>query len=126
MITKAELEKLKLLAGRGSKSKRIVERVCFDDGSISYEIHNDEIFVSFHERGYKEPMRAKFDAELFSEASPDTITRLVEALELATESLKRISTHDTLDNGDKYVSYSQAWEGVAVFSRESLQKIYGD
>ncbi len=75
-------------AGRVSKSKRYVERVDWDDGSTTWEIHTKGGFVAFSTHNYEEPMRAKMDADLFALCSSQNTLRIVEALRVAREALK--------------------------------------
>jgi hypothetical protein len=50
------------------------------------------------------------------------VVKLLDALEIANEALRKIAKHETLD-GDKYNSYCDGWFGVAEFAAEAQEKI---
>lgn len=55
--------------------------------NFRYEVTTGRGFVAFYEENYDEPMRAKFDAQLFQKAKAD-LAKLTDALEVALGALK--------------------------------------
>jgi len=118
MITKAELEKLKEVAGKYSE----IMGIC-----------NERFDVSNY------AICAKIETQYNYAANPDTVLRLIEALEVATEALKRHyvieciycvgdgTTEDAPDFQNAYGEHGLHTKACLLCrpAKEALNKIYG-
>lgn len=83
-MTEAELKEIRERVEKATSAnpRCYVERVGFDDGSFAYEINDGLHLVSFREDNHKQPMKAKFNAELYVNARTDIPKLLGEIEEL--------------------------------------------
>lgn len=70
--------------------RTFADRVGFEDGSFAYEIQDDDHLVTFYEDNHEQPMKAKFNAELYAHARTD-IPFLLEQLTKAVEVIEKIA-----------------------------------
>lgn len=87
LLIRQEIEKIRKVVEAASPGPLNIERVGWDEGHFTYEMHTDEGLIVFSELDYdKNPMRAKFDAELFR-ASRTTLPQALDAIDALTKYL---------------------------------------
>jgi hypothetical protein len=85
-----DLDKLEKLAMAATPGPWVFERQSFDSGDFAYERNDDHGMIQIYEHNYKDPMRAKFDADYIAATNPATILALCKALREAEKGLELI------------------------------------
>jgi len=103
MLTES-IESLRSKAKAATPGPWHFERIAFSDGEFSYERAKGGL-IAIREMNFEQPMRAKFDADYIASANPETVLKLLDALDVMGEALKYV--HSQPFNG--------SWDAQAVY-----------
>jgi hypothetical protein len=92
-LTLEQIEELEKLEKRATPGPYDVETIRHDDGSMAYEINDAHQLVAFYEHNFEQPMRAKFNAELYAN-SRNALPALLHMARGFLEAREAISSYD--------------------------------